>query len=336
MNKGRYSTKRILLNVAIVLVGLCLGLLTSVRHAYWGPEGPVGGWLLLVPYLGLVIVLVTALLVARGIFSWVRGGRGTRFAICVGLLITFLVSGYYSMSEVETRYEQFAALFGWLLVAGCFVAVNFSPSTTVRTLITATLGLGSVAGWVQIAVWLTEYTSEQSQLAESKIAHEQEVQDQREAAFRALGKDAPLWNYFGYMYISNEALRKECHEIIAGRADRDEKLVEYLGNEILASDATRYIAEFHPAPGPALAPAFAKRSDLVLSRIGEVNPDSNQLSERSYSDIQDIIRAATRIQKGGGDLTTQIQGWRTYLKRFKNTGELMAEIDQALPQPNTR
>jgi hypothetical protein len=240
------------------------------------------------------------------------------------------------MSEVDTRYEQFAALFGWLLVAGCFVAVNFPPSTTVRTLITATLGLGSLAGWVQIAVWLTEYTSEQSRLAESKIAHAQEVQDQQEAEFRALGKDAPLWNYFGYMYISNEELRKECHEIMAGRADRDEKLAEYLGNEILASDATRYIAEFHPAPGPALAPAFAKRSDLELSSIGKVNPDSGKLSERSYSDIQDIIRAASRIQKGGGDLTTQMQGWRTYLKRFKNTGELTAEIDQALPQTNTR
>jgi hypothetical protein len=214
--------------------------------------------------------------------------------------------------------------------------VNFPPGTSVKTLIAATLGLGTVAGWVQIAVWLTEYTNEQSRLAESKIAHEQEYQDQREAAFRALGKGAPLWNYFGYMYISNEELRKECHEIMAGRADRDEKLVEYLGNEILASDATRYIGQFHPVPGPALAPAFAKRSDLVLSSIGEVNPDSNQLSDRSYSDIQDIIRAANRIQKGGGDLTTQMQGWRTYLKRFKNTGELVAEIDQALPQTNTR
>lgn len=336
MNKDRYSAKSILLNIAIVLVGVCLALLTSVRHAYWGPEGPVGGWLLLVPYLGLVIVLVTALLIARGKFSWLPGGGATRFAMWVGLLITFLVSGYYSMSEVETRYEQVAALFGWLLVAGCFVAVNFPPSTAVRTLLAATLGLGGLAGWVQIAVWLTEYTSEQSRLAESKIAHEQEVQDQREAEFRALGKDAPLWNYFGYMYISNEELRKECHEIIATRADRDKKLVEYLGNEILASDATRYIAEFHPAPGPALAPAFAKRSDLVLSRIGEVNPDSNQLSERSSSDIQDIIRAASRIQKGGGDLTTQMRGWRTYLKRFKNTGELMAQVDQALPQTNTR
>src|SRR5215467_14737664 len=107
------------------------------------------------------------------------------------------------------------------------------------------------------------------------------------------------------------------------------------GSWMKLRDVSRRIAEFHPAPGPALAPAFARRSDLVLSRIGEVNPDSNQLSERSYSDIQDIIRAATRIQKGGGDLTTQMQAWRGYLTRFKNTGALVAEIDQALPQPTT-
>jgi len=331
--KGRFSTESLLLNAAVVLVGICLALLTAVRHAHWGPEGPVGAWLLLVPYL-VIVAAVTAILIARETFSWVPGGRWTCFAIWVGLLIAFSVSGYYSMFETETKYEQFAAPAGWLLLAGCFVAVNAAPSTASRTAIVATLGLGGLAGWLQMAVWLSEYSSEQAQLEESRITHEQEFQQQQDAAFRALGKEAPLWNYLGYMYISNEELRKECHDIIAGRADRDEKLVEYLGNETLASDATRYISEFHPAPGPALAPAFARRSDLVLSRIDEVNPDSNQISERSYADIQDIIRAATRIQKGGGDLTSQMERWRNYLKRFKNTGELVKQIDQALSRPN--
>jgi hypothetical protein len=243
-------------------------------------------------------------------------------------MITFSVSGYYSMSEVETKFEQFAALSGWLLLLGCFVAVNAGTSAIAKTVIGATLGLGSVAGWLQMGVWLSEYSSEQGRLEQSKIAQAQEFQDQQAAAFRALGKDAPLWNYLGYMYISNEELRKECHEIIANRADRDEKLIEYLGNEVMASDATRYIGEFHPAPGPVLGPAFAQRSDLVLSQIGEVN-DSDQLSERSYSDIQDIIRAATKIQKGGGDLKPQLEKWQSYLKRFKNTSELVAEIDRA-------
>jgi hypothetical protein len=114
-----------------------------------------------------------------------------------------------------------------------------------------------------------------------------------------------------------------------------EKLVEYLGNETLASDATRYIGEFHPAPGPALAAAFARRSDLVLSRIGEVNPDSNKISERSYADIQDIIHAATRIQKGSGDLTPQMERWRRS-QAFQKHGALVTQIDQALPRPNAR
>jgi hypothetical protein len=131
-----------------------------------------------------------------------------------------------------------------------------------------------VAGWLQAAVWLSEYSSEKTQLAESQIAHEQEFQDNAAAEFRALGKEAPLWKYFGFMYISNEEVRKECHEIIAERSDRDAQLVEYLGSEILASDATRYIGEFHPAPGPVLAPAFARRSDLILSRIPEVSAGS--------------------------------------------------------------
>jgi len=333
--KGNFSTKNLLLNAAVVLVGLGLALLWSVRHAHWGPEGPVGGWLLLVPYL-FMAAAVTAALIALGTFSWVPGGRLTCFAIWVGLLVAFAVSGYYSMSRSESTYEQFAAFSGWLLIAGCFVAVNAAPSIAARTAIVATLGLGGVAGWVQVAIWLSEYSAEKAQLAESRIAHEREFQDSQEAEFRALGKEAPLWRYLGYMYISNEQLRKECHEIIAGRSDRDAQLVEYLGSEILASDAIRYIGEFHPAPGPALAPAFARRSDLVLSQVSEIDAGSDQISERSYADIRDIIRAATRIQKGGGDLRPQMEAWRSYLKRFKNTPELVAELDQTLSRPNAR
>ena len=80
-------------------------LLSSVRHAHWGPEGPVGGWLLLVPYL-FMAAAVTAALIAWETFSWVPGGRLTCFSIWVGLLVAFAVSGYYSMSEFESKYEQ--------------------------------------------------------------------------------------------------------------------------------------------------------------------------------------------------------------------------------------
>jgi len=333
VDKTSFSAKKLLLNAAVILVGICLGVLLSIRHAYWGPEGPVGGLLLLVPYLFLAAA-VTVTLIVFGNFAWVPGGRGTCSFIGFGLLILFGVSGYYSMSEVDTKYEQLAALSGWVLLAGCFVAVNAIPSKIVKTTIALTLGLGGVAGWLQMFFWLSECSSQQAQYEESRIKHEEEVQQGREAEFRALGKEAPFWNYFGFMYISNDELRKECHEIMAARADRDESLIKYLGDEILANDATRYIAEFHPAPGPALAPAFAQYSDLLVGRMSEVNSGSDQVSERSYSDIKDIIGAATRIQKGGGDLTPQLTRWRRYLTGFKNTAELVSQIDQVMPKSN--
>jgi hypothetical protein len=327
-----FSARSLLLNAGIVLAALSLVLTRSVRHAHWGPEGPVGGWLLLVPYV-LIAGAVTATLIARGAFSWVPGGRLACIPIWLGLLIAFAVSGYYSMSDPETKYQQFAALSGWLLLAGCLVATNFEPSTGAKAAVVATLGLGGAAGWLQVAVWLADHAREQDRIAESRIASERQFQDSLDAEFRALGKDAPLWKYLGYMYLPNEELRNECLAIIAGRADRDAQLAEYLANETLAPGATRYIGEFHPSPGPALAPALARRSDLLLSQISEVDAGSDRIGERSYDDIKDILRAETRVRQGGGDLSPQMRAWRSYLERFKNTAELTTVIDQSLTGP---
>jgi hypothetical protein len=324
-----------LLNAALGLAGLNLALLFSVRHAHWGPEGPVGAGLLLVPYVGMAAA-VLATLIARGSLAWLPGGRPTALALWIGVVIAFAVSGFDAMSDPETTFEQVAALSGWLLLVGCFVAVNATASIAARAVIIATLGVGGAAGWLQAAGWLTDYFEAKEQAVVSGIAHDREFQEQLEAEFRALGKDAPLWKYFGYMYNSNQEIRKECQDIIAARADRDARLIEYLDNEILASDATRYIGEFHPAPGAALAAAFARRSDLVLSRISDLGADSNQLGERSYADVRDVIRAAIRIQAGGGDLTPQLEAWRRYLKRFRNTADLAAPIEQTLARPNVR
>jgi len=324
-----------LLNAAVTLSGLNLVVLRSVRHAHWGPEGPVGAGLLLVPYVGIPAAVLAALIV-RGAFAWVPGGHLTSFALWIGLVIAFAVTGYYAMSVPESMLEQIAGFAGWALILGCFVAVNATSSIAARAVIVATLGIGGAAGWLQAGAWFIDYLKSEDQAVQSRIAHDREFQEQREAEFRALGKDAPLWKYFGCMYNSNEEIRKECREIIATRADRDARLIEYLDSEILASESIRYLGELHPAPGPAFVSGFARRSDLSLSQISEVETGSDQLSERSYADIRDIIRAASRIQSGGGDLTPQLEAWRQYLKRFRNTADLVATIDQTLARPRAR
>lgn len=325
----------ILLNGALVVATLNFALLFSVRNAYWGPEGPVGAGLLLIPYVGIPAA-VLATLTVRGAFAWVPGGRLTSFSVWVGLVIAFALTGYYAMSVPQTRFEQVAAMSGWLLLAGCFVAVNARSSGASTAFLIATLGAGGVGGWVQCGGWLKDYFEEQDRATERQIAHDREFQDQLEAEFRALGSDAPLWKYFGCVYNSNEQIRKQCRDIVATRADRDARLSEYLGNDVLASSATQYIGEFHPAPGPELASAFARRSDFLLSQMSDLDAGSDRLSDRSYADVRDAIRAAIRIHSGGGDLTPQLQAWRRYLARMKNAGDLLAPIDQALAQPNAR
>src|SRR3954464_3928202 len=85
VNKTTFSAKKLLLNAAVVLVGICLALLLSTRHAYWGPEGPVGGLLLLVPYLFLATA-VTVILIAFGNCARVPGGRRLCCFIGFGVL----------------------------------------------------------------------------------------------------------------------------------------------------------------------------------------------------------------------------------------------------------
>src|SRR4029077_1996415 len=98
-----------LLNAALGLAGLNLALLLAVRHAHWGPEGPVGAGLLLVPYVGIAAA-VLATLIVRGALAWLPGGRLTSLALWIGLVIAFAVSGYYAMSDPGTMSERVAAL----------------------------------------------------------------------------------------------------------------------------------------------------------------------------------------------------------------------------------
>jgi hypothetical protein len=77
-----------------------------------------------------------------------------------------------------------------------------------------------------------------------------------------------------------------------------------------------------------------RRADLILSRISEVNAGSDQIGSRSFADIRDIIRGAIRARKGGRDLGPQMKQWRSYLKGFKNTVELVAETASMLPRSN--
>jgi hypothetical protein len=322
---GTNSLITLLLNLMLLLAAASLAGVAASKHAHGGPEGPVGAWLLAVPYFLLTAGAAVAL-VARGAFDWIPGGKAAGFLMWGGLVLALAAASYYALEDLSPPYAALGMAFGWLLLLGCFLAVNLPGF---KDAVAVTLGAGCVLGWMHVALWTGMWVSSENQRAEQAIAGEHEFQDRRDAEFLALGKDAPLWNYFGYMYIENEALRKQCREIIASRPDRDERLVEYLSSEILMNDATRYIANLHPSPGTALAAGYANFLERRLAEFSDYNPGKEPLGERSLKDIEEILKAALRIRRGAGDvLTPQLQTWRVYLQRFANAPALVKEIDQ--------
>jgi hypothetical protein len=95
---------------------------------------------------------------------------------------------------------------------------------------------------------------------------------------------APLWKYFGYIYKPDETLRRQCRDIMAHRPDLNQRLIEYLGNPILANSARDYIGEVAENPSAELTPAFARYMDTVLQSYREVLRNETTPTERARQD----------------------------------------------------
>jgi hypothetical protein len=152
------------------------------------------------------------------------------------------------------------------------------------------------------------------------------------AEFRGLGENAPLWRYLGFMYFEDDTVRTEARAIIARDPDLNEELMEYLDNEILASDAVNYIFDVHAGPPAILAPAYARLLEKKLGRFRELLNPSQRPDARHKFDISRLIGAASRIHQAGGDLTPQLTAWRDYLRTIKEMDATSESIQRTLQQ----
>jgi hypothetical protein len=318
-------------NIALVITAISMVLLRSVRGAHWGPEGPVGAWLLLLPPLFLLGgVLVVMILMGR--FDWVLGGRVVSFLLLIGFLIAAAPALWFMFDTGDEWWKEWAGLAPWAMLAGCAIAVNIElpAGLAAKTAIAATLGSTALAGWALTFYGLVGYVEQQNQMALSAVENERAFESDRAKEFLALGPDAPLWNYFGYMYMSDETLRRECRDIIAHRPDLNQQLIAYLGNPVLAESVRNYIADVAENPSAELAPAFAAYSDSTLKDYREVLRGQSDVTDRARHDIGGILTACNRLQHAGADLKPQASAWRDYLRRFENATDLENQAAEVL------
>src|SRR5690349_12435262 len=103
---------KIALNVLLVLAFLSVAVVRSSRGAYWGPEGPVGGWLLLIPPLFLMGGIVGTM-VMMGQFDWVPGGRGASVVLLLGFMIGSGAGLWFTFERPQNAWQAAAGIAPW-------------------------------------------------------------------------------------------------------------------------------------------------------------------------------------------------------------------------------
>jgi hypothetical protein len=221
-----------------------------------------------------------------------------------------------------------------LLSAVPFVAVGATAWLThgseasARIVTRSIFAAGAIAGCLIVAALLIVSVRDQISDAEQAAAREAKFAEENAAfdaaQFRAVPKDAALWQLYPYMTSPNPEVRKECRERMANRPDLDGELSRNLGNG-WAEYTVSYIADIHPSPSAGLAPSYAQFLDAQLvswrKRLtGDPNPGKWQTNLSPY------VRAAERIQRAGGDLRPQLKAWHTYLSTVPGMQTLAAQV----------
>ncbi|MGC4056140.1 MAG: hypothetical protein QM757_45625 [Paludibaculum sp.] len=296
------NTTIVLLDIALAATLGFLALMLYLRNVPSGPEGPVGGWLMLVPPLFLMGgVLLT--LASAGVFDWMPGGRLTAWALAVGLFVASAVTMWFVLAAPHSNWENLAALVPWILVGGGFLAVHggHEPSPLTKTALAGVLGVGGVAGWSLLIWGAGLYIQNENQKNLASLERDRAWEQSRIDEFHALGQDAELWKYFGYMYMENEAERQRCRSLIAARADLNGKLVEYLGNPVLQSSVVNYIADVYEHPPASLASEYGLFLERQLLSWRQVLDDSSTPYDRRR-ELAPLFQAAARLEDAGAGI----------------------------------
>jgi hypothetical protein len=320
----------VLLDIALAATLGFLGLMVYLRNLPSGPEGPVGAWLILVPPLFLLSAVLVKL-AAAGVFDWMPGGRLTAWAIAAGLCVAATVTMWFLLATPHTPWEKMAALVPWILVAGGFLAVHGGndPAPLMKTVLAAVLGVGGVAGWSLVVWGMGLYIQSGNQKNLASLDRDRLWEQSRIDEFHALGQDAELWKYFGFMYLENEAERQRCRTLIANRRDLDGKLVEYLGYPTLQSSVVNYIADVYEHPPASLAAEYGLFLERQLESWRPALDDTPTPYDRRR-ELAPLFQAAARLEEAGGDLTGPLIAWRDYLRSLKGLRDLADEIDSTL------
>lgn len=333
-------TSNLALNILLGVV--CLGFVWFIWAGGLssGPEGPVGAWIVPVPFL-LLLLAVMAVCIVRGRFDWLPGGKTLAFVLLAGFMVAVGAALLAAFERRDSALDYVYWLIPFVTLAGCFWASGgldaWVPARTGRILGPAIFGLTSLAGWGLMGQALVARVHSDMQTAERQSVREQADQEARAARaaaeFRALPPNTPLFQVIQFEYVSNEAVQKEVRARIANWPALDDELSTILNSDTLSildmSWTISYIADIYPSPPARLGPAYAHALDKAY-RYWESTMKYDENAAKSEQELSVLMRGAERIQKAGGDLRPHLRPWYELLKQARGLGGLAGYVQDVI------
>jgi hypothetical protein len=298
--------------LGVVLLGFLWTFWASGQYA--GPEGPVGAWIVPVPFL-LILLGVLVVAIVRGRFAWLPGGVPAATLLVIGFLTTICTA---LLGSFERHSVLFQAI-PFLMVLACFWLTGL---LRIGILGPAVLVTASLAGYGILGAAVVSHARDSMAAAEQQYQRERADAEARSAQalreYRALPPDVPLIRLLDMSFLENETVQREVRARIANWPQRDQAIAAVLSDGTIEypqlACTLSYIAWVHPAPPASLAPAFAVAMDRSYPYWDSIVRNSSYPS-KSEPEISTVIAAAERIRQAGGDLRPQLANWHQLLKK---------------------
>ncbi|TDU31784.1 hypothetical protein DFR24_1166 [Panacagrimonas perspica] len=320
----------ILLNVLLyLLLASLVGLIaTFMKTPRFGPEGPVGVWLVFVPSLALALLFL-AIGSLSGHFAWILDNRFVWLMLSVGILVC-LGMALFSLLDRGASRALGIAMSG-VVGAACLLSLHPDGGATRRIAALVLFGLPALAGLALLLKALVDTALRRKRRFEADERAFEEARKQRAQwdidNFATLPVDAPFFAVSQYLWSPTESVQAEARARLAARPDLEAQMIECLGVDGADAAVAGYIAYVEPRPSPTLAPAYAAFLDRQLAswkstRLIGSNPAQWEPNLSSWFD------AAERLQAAGGDLRPSLTAWREALAVIPGFEGLTQRIGQ--------
>ncbi len=318
--------------VSLLLDGLLfLALLSTIgasagMRGHWGPEGPVGAWVLFFfPCLLAAILLAT--FASRSMLDFVPGGRPVQFVAAAGILVALSVAFLGTLDGKEDVLTRALGATPYLILFGCLVLIHRAQLPAVAAWIpTILLGVAALAGAGVIgftAAASVKSSFEQSaERSQKEQASETEFERQEVAEYEALPADAPLASLLRLTWSRNAKVKALARQRVAQGAGLDDAPNDLLvaGNE----DVIHYVSFVYEKPSAKLAKGWAAMLERQRKAWDVLQYDEH--AGKWEPNLSAYFEGAEKLQRAGGDLKPQLRSWYELLSKSKGLGNVAAFV----------